>query len=268
MKIQPAVSLWNYNHYHPAPHLEELLVLLRKHDFGVELWNAWQGDEDLYQKKSWTRIKNALEGMRVSLHSTIGIQELDAHRRQIEAAAAFDAQVLVIHADNLYHPGSKRLNLPLTRQLVEEAAAAGVTLALENGQLPVLARAVEEVPDLKICLDTGHVYLVQETMAEFLDAFRDRIVHLHLQEILASHEQHLVGEGGIILDHYTPGTGGILEEDWHLLFRTLEEIDFQGMGVFEIQPRNPLQTAELGSRFMEKILDDLALPGLNPPAGS
>ena len=55
-------------------------------------------------------------------------------------------------------------------------------------------------------------------------------------------------------DHYTPGTGGIPQAEWKLLAQTLKEIDFDGIAVFEIIPRNPLQNTVLGKRFLEGIL--------------
>ena len=36
---------------------------------------------------------------------------------------------------------------------------------------------------------------------------------------------------------------------------TLHEIDFHGMGVFEIRPRPPWQTALHGRRFLDQLAD-------------
>lgn len=254
MKIQPAVSLWNFNFYQNSPELEIILGDLKKQNLGIELWNSWQGDQGLYHKSNWKRVKNALAGMPVSLHSEIGVNERDFHLEQIDAAAEFGAQILVVHADNLIYPAEKNLNIDLAIELVEYAASCGVTITLENGQLPILARAVKEIKGLKICLDTGHVYLVRETMKDFIEELQSYIKHVHLQEILSESERVLVGEQGIILDHYTPGTGGIPGEDWSLFFNSLKENQYQGMVVFEIQPRNPLLTALLSENFIKKYL--------------
>jgi sugar phosphate isomerase/epimerase len=148
---------------------------------------------------------------------------------------------------------TKQLDIPLGQYVVEYAHSLGLHVALENGQLPFLKEAVDQVPGLEICLDIGHVYLVDESMQAFLDTFKSKIIHLHIQETLSQPERFLVGEDGIIVDHYTPGTGGIPKEDWSLLFDTLDEINFDGMAVFEIQPRKPLQTAFLGKKFMEEF---------------
>ena len=253
MDLQPAVSLWNYNHFYPVPELDEILSYLRAHGLGVELWNDWLGGENLYSPTRQRWIQRILEGMPVSLHAAIGDSGRDSLYRQVDAAAVFGARVLVIHADNLRTGSEPALDYGLGRDLVARGADRRVQIALENGQLPILERALAQVQGLKICLDTGHVYLTEHSMADFLAAFRDHIVHLHLQDVLSSPEEELLGEAGIIRDHYTPGTGGIPGEDWELLFETLQRQNFQGMGVFEVQPRHPLQTARLGLDYLQRF---------------
>lgn len=54
-------------------------------------------------------------------------------------------------------------------------------------------------------------------------------------------------------DHYIPGTGGIPRADWELLARTLHEINYDGIAVFEVQPRRPLQTALLTRQLMQSL---------------
>ncbi len=89
-------------------------------------------------------------------------------------------------------------------------------------------------------------------MSKFLDALKERIIHLHIQDVLSEAEARLPCTGK---DHYIPGTGGIPDKDWNLFATTLQEINFQGIAVFEIQPRNPLQTAFLGRTFMRTLLE-------------
>ncbi|HKJ26115.1 MAG TPA: sugar phosphate isomerase/epimerase [Anaerolineales bacterium] len=251
--LKYAVSLWNYIHYYHVPVLGELFNSLRTHGYGVELWNAWRGELDLFDTATRNKIKPYLSGMQVSVHTDIGFNSKEFHTRQIDAAVDLGAKVLVLHSDNLYIDGSKQLDLPLTQYVVEYGSAGGLSVALENGQLPFLKYALEQIEGLDMCLDVGHVYLVDETMQDFMDTFKDRITHLHIQETLSFPERGLVGEGGIIIDHYTPGTGGIPQEDWALFLNTMDEVNFDGMAVFEVQPRNPLQTALLGKNFLEEF---------------
>jgi sugar phosphate isomerase/epimerase len=249
-----AISLWNYIHYKNIPDLKEILAGLRRFGYGVELWNSRIVDLDLFDPEVRKNLGSWLDGMPVSLHTDIGFNSRDFHARQIEAAADLGAPVLVLHSDNLYIDNTKQLDVDLAKYVVEYASSRGIRIALENGQLPFLADAIERVPGLDICLDVGHVYLTDEPMSAFLDALKDRIIHLHIQEILSGPEKMLLNEGGIIIDHYTPGTGGIPEEDWLLLFETLKGVNYQGMAVFEIQPRKPLQTAALGKLFVNGFL--------------
>lgn len=252
MNIQPAVSLWNYNHYHPVSSLEEILVELQKYHLGVELWNSWHQDEGLYLPEQQKRLQQALNGMPVSLHAAIGNNELDFLYRQVDAAGALEAKVLVIHTDNI-STEDRSLDFELADKIVSRGKNRGVQIALENGQLSVLKNALEAIDDLRICLDIGHVYLTDDPLKSFLEAFQERIVHLHLQDILSEPEEILIGEGGIIRDHYTPGSGGIPDADWALLFKVLKKVDYQGMAVFEVQPRRPLQTALSGTRFLNRF---------------
>ena len=174
----------------------------------------------------------------------------EAQQAQIDTAHDLGASVLVVHSDEFYAGDSRKLGVALCRDVVAYARERSVCIALENGQLPFLKMALEAVDDLRICLDVGHVYLTEDTMRAFLAELRGHIVHLHLQDTLTPVEAGLPGAG---LDHYTPGTGGIPLEDWHLLAAALQEIGFDGTAVFEIRPRNPYQTAVLGRRFFADL---------------
>ncbi len=254
MELQYAVSLWNYLHYQNVANLDQLLECLRKYNYGIELWNSWRVPLNLFDRQARNELKSMLNGMPVSLHSEIGLTGSDFHRKQIDAAAELGASVLVLHSDNLYLPNTGLLDIDLANEIVEYARTCDVQLALENGQLPFLVDAISQVPGLKICLDIGHIYLTSEPLHKFLDALKEQVVHLHIQEIMSQPETALLGEEDIILDHYTPGTGGIPKHDWTLLFETLKQIEYKGLAVFEIQPRNPLQTAFLGKAFIQEFL--------------
>jgi len=251
MQIRYAVSLWNYFHYVNVPSLERVLALLRDQGYGVELWGAWQEERDLFDLVGRTRLKDALAGMEVSLH-TAGANTLELHQKQIDAAAYLGAEVVVLHTDNIFTRGKSDLNVALAREVVGYACSKGVKIALENGELSDLVDAIKNVEGLGICLDVGHVYLTGGRMSEHLDVLKDRIIHLHLQDVLPETESHLPLTEK---DHFIPGTGGIPEEDWELLIATLKHIDFRGMAVFEIRPRNPWQTALLGRTFVQELIN-------------
>jgi sugar phosphate isomerase/epimerase len=250
MKIQYAISLWNYADYAEVGSLEQALGQIRKAGYGVELWDRWPGERDLYGVPQRARLKAALGDMPVSVHSAI-VRSFSEHQAQVDAACDLGADLLVVHADEFFAGGRSQLDVGLCREVVAYAAQRGVRIAMENGQLPFLERALAAVDGLRICLDVGHVHLTDDPMVAFLSALKSRIVHLHLQDILTPAEIDLPSS---TKDHYTPGSGGIPAEDWQLLVATLREIDFDGMAVFEIRPRNPYQTAHLGKRFFDSLL--------------
>ena len=252
MKVLYAISLWNYSHYPDTGTLEQELGAIRELGYGVELWAQWNDGPSLYDESERARLKAALDGMSVTMHSAI-VRRFDQHQAQIDAARDLGAGVLVVHSDEFYARDTRELDAALCRDVVAYAVERGVCIALENGRLPFLEEALAAVEDLRICLDVGHVYLTDETMQAFLAGLGGRIVHLHLQDILTPSEVGLPGAGA---DHYTPGTGGIPLEDWHLLVAHLQEVGFVGTAVFEIRPRNPYQTASLGRRFFDGLLTE------------
>jgi sugar phosphate isomerase/epimerase len=245
VRIQYAISLWNFSHYASVGSLEQELGRIRELGYGVELWGQWRDIEDLYSKSRRVMVKDALGDMLVSLHSAI-VHTFAEHQAQVDAAHDLGASVLVVHSDEFFVSGQRQLDVTLCRNVVAYAAERGVRIALENGQLPFLEQAIAAVDGLKICLDIGHVYLTDAPLRDFLAAVGPRIIHLHLQDILSPAEAGLPHAG---MDHYVPGSGGIPSADWRLLAATLQEMDFDGTAVFEIRPRNPYQTAHLGKHF-------------------
>ena len=257
MKIQYALSTWSFSHYRQVASLEEELARIRDLGYAVELWNRWPGRESLFASSQRASLKVALAGMEVSLHTGFAYT-LAEQQAQIEAASDLGASVLVVHPDEFFSNGEEsQLDVALCRDVVAYAAERGVRIALENGQLAFLERAISTVEGLKFCLDIGHVYFTREPLSAFLDTLKPHLIHLHLQDILPFAEQDLPHPGP---DHYVPGTGGIPEKDWELLVATLQEIDYHGTAVFEIRPRNPYQTAYQGARYLSPFMVPTASP--------
>jgi sugar phosphate isomerase/epimerase len=165
--------------------------------------------------------------------------------------AELGASLVVLHPTDLASTDPAKVDAHLARDVAAYAGERGVALALENGPLPFLLQAISEVESLGICLDVGHVYSTPDPMSGFLLALKHRITHLHLQDTLSPPEAHLPWAAK---DHYVPGSGGIPRDDWELLAATLTEINFEGIAVFEIRPRNPWQTALLARSFFEQLL--------------
>ena len=231
----------------------------RELGYGIELWSRLHGEEDVFGEVSRRGLADSLQGMNVSIHSA-GLRTFNSHRSQIDVASQLGAKVIVFHPKELAAADETVPHLPLIRDLVAYAAERGVRLALENlheeWHLAFLAEAARGVDGLGMCLDLGHVYTTRPPLAEYLAALGERIIHLHVHDLLAPDDLGLAGTVSQHYEqHYLPGTGTIPAADWELLVATLKRVDFQGTAVFEIRPRDPLQTALLGRRFLQRILD-------------
>ncbi|MHC4983587.1 MAG: sugar phosphate isomerase/epimerase family protein [Planctomycetota bacterium] len=254
MRITYSISQWNFFHYANQPSLERVIASVREQGYGFELWGSWADERDLYDEVGRRRLAGPLAGMAVSLHTGFGYAEnFERYKNMIDTAAHLKAKAVVLHPGDLSAGETNGPDAELVKRAAEYGRLRGVTLTLENGSFEFLAAAFGMSDSLGFCLDVGHVYFEKHTMREYLDAFKSRLVHLHVQEVLPADEATIPR---VFSDHYIPGTGGIPIEDWKLLVETLKEIDYHGIAVFEIQPRNPLQTAFLGTRFMENLLQD------------
>ncbi len=251
MHITYAISLWDYTHYADSPSIERICASLREHGYGIELWPTWRDEQDLYDEIGRRRLVAALQGMPVTLHTTMTANTIELHKKQIDAAAAVGASLVVLHPTDLAPKGASAPDLALTRAAVAYASEKGVRLALENGKFGFLAEAASNVEGLGICLDVGHIYLNHESMAVFLGELKSRLIHLHIQDLMSDVEMAALPRQ--MKDHYIPGTGSIPRSDWELLARTLHEVDFNGTAVIEVQPRRPLQVGLLTKMFFQDL---------------
>ncbi|NOZ20367.1 MAG: sugar phosphate isomerase/epimerase [Planctomycetes bacterium] len=245
MHIDFRMSLWNYIHYANCPPLEGAIAEIRALGFGAELWDQWRNETGLFSPAQRDRMKALVEDMNVSMHTIMPrgrAMTWEENVEQIDTAAYVGADTIVAHVCST-GVGESDPDYGLMRDVVNYAEDKGVTLAIENGDAHAIGRALPEVPNLKTCLDTGHVYNDGFTMPEVLGIMGDRIVHLHLQDRLPH------------FDHYIPGTGIIPGGDWKLLFTHLKRIDFTGAGVFELRPRRPDVSAKEGRSFVESMIE-------------
>ena len=238
MKIDYRMSMWNYTHYARTGSFEEVIRQIADNGYGVEIWPSFKEERDLFGEPQRDRLKKLLAKINTSMHGS-SANTLEAHKDQIDTAAYIGADVIVVHPGNLKIHGE--VDYDFAGEVVAYAKERGVTIALENGPLNALEKAIEKMDDLKICLDTGHVYFTNDPMSAYLQVLKPRLVHLHLQDTLPG------------TDHYTLGTGTIPKSDWQLLWDTLHGMDFKGAGVFEIRPRVPLQTVTESMEFLANL---------------
>jgi len=258
MKMNYALSLWNYWHYVYVGTQEEAVEEISKAGFGVEAW---------YDPDMSPELADALrKADPVSVHATgawmkkwceeknISMQEV--WKMELDDCAAFGCRTIVLHGSHVIS-NDYQLDVQLAQFIVNYGRDVGIAVALENTleeqglSFQWEADAIAGVDGLKICLDTGHIYWTDHSMADYLDALKHRIVHLHLQDIVL--EQEKAVSEGYGPDHLQPGSGGISTEDWHLLKDALEETGFDGMGVFEVRPRHPLQLGVLAREYFDAL---------------
>ena len=275
MDVNYGLSLWNFFHHNfrdhegGLPELRDVLTDIKRFGYcGVELWRRWKG-LDIFEPDTSKAVFGWCNGLRRSLH-TQNVKGFDEHKEQIDGAQRCGVEVIVLHPTDLCDfvegrdSGDKcRPNIPLARDIVRYASDRNIVLALENVQKPgleFLVEAIENVGNLRVCLDVGHVYLdpdgenpgkmERKSLAEYLDKLGQRLAHLHIQDVLPEAEKVFPDAGQ---DHYTPGTGTIPESDWRLLFNTLESLSFDGLAMLEILPRKPFLQGNLALQFLDKM---------------
>ncbi|MCH3978408.1 MAG: sugar phosphate isomerase/epimerase [Candidatus Methanomethylophilus sp.] len=130
---------------------------------------------------------------------------------EMEAAVEFGAQCITVHPGivNLAMTDMREKSIRAskdTMRLLDRAQTEyGVRLAIENmPDVPVMlgvkASELEEIvagTDLGICLDVGHANTSGQLDA-MIDAFRDRIVNVHIHDNNGKRDEHLtIGDGSI-----------------------------------------------------------------------
>lgn len=255
MKIQFALSLWNFSHFSTTLSLEDIAEFARAHNYGLEIWPEYGNWTDLFDAQTIKKIRPVFEGIQLSLHTRTGQNTLDQHKAQIDSAVHYHADILVLHPDDVYYPGTREANLDLAGQALEYAKSAGVRLALENGQYGFLSNIYHQIETMQFCLDLGHVYLVPESLKQFLDLFKNRIIHLHLHDSLFPYEAIKGQPAWEFIDHHIPGAGVITAEDWYLLFNTMNEVNYQGSAILELRPYHPFQAASIGIDKIETLMN-------------
>jgi sugar phosphate isomerase/epimerase len=175
----------------------------------------------------------------------------------MRAASALEARFVVVHLgvplaqqpdgrDNRRDASLKSLET-----LVEQAAPLGVQLALEVIPNPIseaerLVSFIEDEfdpPDLGICLDSGHAFLLGD-LAEAIEVVSGHLVTTHLHDNRRATDDHLVPFEGTI--------------DWPEAAMTLQKVGYEGVWMFELAPsaapRRVLEKAQAARRRLEGFL--------------
>jgi sugar phosphate isomerase/epimerase len=175
----------------------------------------------------------------------------------LEAARKLGAGHLVLHlgvpdaagqepGDNNREAALKSIN-----HLAEVARPLGVRLALEviPNRLSSAASLVQvieeelELPDVGICLDSGHAFMTADLVEE-IETSSGFLIATHLHD-----------NNGAEDDHMVPFEGGI---DWPAALMSLQKVGYEGALLFELAaagaPRTVLEKARGVRRRFEQIL--------------
>lgn len=246
MRIDYAVSSWNYTHYAKRGPLEQEAAPIVEQGLGAEFWNPLWDGTDLNVAENCAKARALFDGLPISWHGRR--DETQTLERQIDTLHSLGGSVIVIHR-NFFADDAEAV--ARCRDLVAYGAKRNVLVALENGTFDMIAQFLKAVDGLKFCLDTGHAVMEKVPLRQYVTEFGEALCHLHIQDTLPDEEKHLPG---VAHDHYTLGTGATTAADWQGFRESLEAVNFEGMGVYEIRPRLPQHTAYLSIGFMHKLL--------------
>jgi len=246
MRIRYAVSTmvfwWRENHLS----FEQECEFLRSMGFGIELWPNIRGQTECrYERRNWSRLITATEGMQVSMRSRNDGPTLEQWNEQIECAKLLGANI-VADLRSLGIPDGPEVNgSGSAAEVVKMAEDNNVKLCLETGKLRTLKQVGERFDSVWYCLDTGCANLDTEfTFKEYVDELAQRVMHLHLTD-----------NYGQIDDHEPPGLrGGISRENWDYLLNALDKYDNDVVGAFEMFPSMPAVMIRQAGEFLFDIL--------------
>ena len=163
----------------------------------------------------------------------------DEHlRRLLELTAAIDARALVLPCGAQQHDPIADLDTDLDLVAAElisaagRAEQAGVELWVEGLHFFRLCWNLERAQQLAdrlaghpvgLVLDTSHVVASGATPEQFIAAFGDRIVHVHLRDASPGYIHHSIGRGDV---------------DFAATYRALTAIGYPGHSALELETRD------------------------------
>jgi sugar phosphate isomerase/epimerase len=257
-----SVSTWNYlKPFGEKAVFNDSLAQIRSQGFGVELWLDWYADPTLFLRSNWEQVKELCDGLPgLSAHTAqVHGFSLKALVEEMDFCAFLGADPLVCHPRSFglnVSTWDQQSNVSLRKEdeeligiILSEAAGRSIRLALENGPLDLLQQVLEAMADhpagdhLGICIDTGHAnmhgQLFESPAPEFIQYFRQHLIHLHLHD-----------NGGVDDEHQIPGQGTI---DWTELFEKLNGLQFKEEIVFELWSDTPPNAAEQARAFVQNL---------------
>jgi sugar phosphate isomerase/epimerase len=185
-------------------------------------------------------IASPFDGLRERAHEIL--------RECFAAFAEAGVEAVNVHPDPMPSviPAAEviRRNAEAVAALAEDAEAAGVRLMVENmgrsfATVDQLRPLFEAAPRALFHLDVGHAHIGRRPdepnrTRALVEAFGDRLAHVHLDDNLGLEDLHLpLGAGSV---------------DWPEIARVLREAGYDGTATIEVFSRQPAQV-ELSARL-------------------
>jgi len=227
--------------------LEQDCELLKSLGFGIELWpNAGGICSCRYERKNWSRLKHATEGMLVSLHARNDYPGIEQWVEQIECAAMLNANIVMDLRSFGVLDSADIDGCDFSNKIIQTATEFNVKLCLETGSLKKLLQLSSKFPSLTFCFDVGYVHKDKEnSFREYVDRLAPRVTHLHLTD-----------NYGSIDDHTPPGlAGGVPKEHWKYLLEAISRYDNEVVGSLEMCPPSPAVMINQAGKFIFEQLN-------------
>jgi len=228
---------------------EQECQFIKSMGFGVELWPNIRGhNECRFERRNWSRLAAATDGMLVSMRSRNDGPTLEQWNEQIECAKLLNANI-VTDLQSLGIPNGQEINdWDFAAEVVKLAEFNKVKLCVETGSLTTIKDIGEKFESIWYCLDTGYANLDPVfTFKQYVDGLAPRVAHLHLTDNYGQAD-----------DHEPPGLrGGISRKDWLYLLNALTQYDNEVVGSLEMCPCMPAVMIRQASEF---LFDELKWP--------
>ncbi len=249
--------------------IEKFIPVLKDYNITtIEIWTNRKFHFDVDNRDQINRLKKILEENKItvssihtpirketelrydisSLSPTVRNEGIENVKKTIELAREFGAKYIIVHPGSFIHDKDivkERIKNSVSslKILGEYAKRYEIILAVENllpGRVGSRVEHIREIienvnlPDVKLCLDTGHWNVNQVYVPEVFVEFKDFIRVIHLSDNDGTADQHrFIGEGNI---------------DFKNLFKAIyEHFNPNGFLVFE------LRVAEEPVKWLEKI---------------
>ena len=187
---------------------------------------------------------NLIDTNIASLNEGIRKESVNQVKEAIILAKALSAEIVTFHPGKyrnylLEKDAYEKLFISL-EELLPFAKERTIKLALENMEprgnnlcvkINQIDKVINRYPELGLCLDVAHAGMVTENFIEYLDVFRDKIIHFHISGVnyLNSHVEVSLKESRInfsLIINEISGFECMLRIENRTREKTLESLEF------------------------------------------